>query len=275
MNLKDQLYTPSQQDIIRRVQVNIPFIMLAEASWQELVFALDLNPEIGLDATALDQFTASDFSEVAEKLHNHGLTVTIHGPFLDLSPGSPDTVIREATGRRFQQMIEAVDIFKSESVVCHAAYDTYRYDFCREQWYANSIETWQWVANAIKERGSRLMLENVYEQAPEDLLALLNPFDPELIGCCLDVGHQYVFSQKPLSEWLEKLGPRIGHLHLHDNNADFDAHLPMGSGSIDFKPVADFLSGPRAVPIITLEPHRREDFRTSVRYLDSHEMLSI
>ncbi len=273
MSLKDELYTPSQQEIVRRVQVNIPFIMLAEDAWQELVFSLDLNPEIGLDATALDRFTASDFSKVAEKLHQHGLSVTIHGPFLDLSPGSPDAAIREATCRRFQQMIEAVAIFNPRSVVCHAAYDTYRYDFCRDEWYANSIKTWEWVAKGIKDRGSRLMLENVYERDPEDLLALFAPFEPNLIGCCLDVGHQSVFSPKPLSEWIEKLGPWIGHVHLHDNNADFDAHLPMGAGSIDYKPVFDFLTTCQSTPIITLEPHRREDFRASIRYLDEHNIL--
>lgn len=275
MSLKDKIYTPSQQEIIRRVQVNLPFVMLAEDAWQELVFALGLNPEIGLDATALDRFTISDFSDMAEKLHGQGLSITIHGPFLDLSPGSPDAAIREATCRRFQQMIEAAAVFKPRNIVCHAAYDTYRYDFCRDEWYSKSIETWQWVANALKKLGARLMLENVYEQRPADMLRLLTQFDPDLVGCCLDVGHQAVFGRQPLSAWVKELGPWIGHLHLHDNNADFDAHLPIGAGSVNFKPVFDFLAGRETAPVITLEPHRQEDFRSSIRYLDKYNILGL
>ena len=274
MNLKDQIYTPSQQQIIRQVQVNLPFYMLAEDSWQELLFALALNPEIGLDARALDRFKVSDFSDMAKKLQDRGLSITIHGPFLDLSPGSPDPIIREATNQRFQQMIDAVEIFKPKNVVCHAAYDTSRYDFCRDEWYANSIETWNWVAQSVKTAGARLMLENVYEQTPEDLLEILTQFDPELIGCCLDIGHQAVFSKKPLSEWIEKLGSWIRHLHLHDNDADFDAHLPLGAGSIDLKPVSDFLAACDPFPVITLEPHRQEDLRTSILYIDQHNILN-
>lgn len=272
MKLKDQIYTPSQQEIIRRVQVNLPFIMLAEEAWQELVFALDLNPEIGLDAAALDRFNLSDFSRIAEKIHHHGLSITIHGPFLDLSPGSPDSAIHDATCSRFQQMIDAVAVFQPKSVVCHAAYDTYRYEFCRDEWYARSIDTWQWVADAINARDARLMLENVYERYPEDLIGLLSPFDPDHVGCCLDVGHLSVFSRQPLSRWIESLSPWIGQLHLHDNRGDFDAHLPMGAGSIDFKPVFEFAADNETKLIITLEPHRQEDFRASIRYLDKQDI---
>ncbi|HMA85623.1 MAG TPA: sugar phosphate isomerase/epimerase family protein [Desulfosalsimonadaceae bacterium] len=273
MNLKDQIYTPSQQKIIRHVQVNLPFVMLAEEAWQDLLFALDLNPEIGLDAAALDRFSLSDFSRIADKIHDHGLSITIHGPFLDLSPGSPDPAIRDATCSRFQQMINAVAVFQPKSVVCHAAYDTYRYEFCRDEWYARSFDTWQWVADAVNARGARLMLENVYERYPEDLVDLLSPFDRDHVGCCLDVGHLSVFGRQPLSRWIESLAPWIGQLHLHDNNGNFDDHLPMGAGSIDFKPVLDFLAGKKLTPIITLEPHRQEDFRSSIRYLDRHNLL--
>jgi len=273
MNLKDQIYTPSQQEIIRQVQVNLPFVMLAEESWQDLVFALDLNPEIGLDAAALDRFSLSDFSRIAGKLNDQGLSITIHGPFLDLSPGSPDPAIRDTTCRRFEQMINAVAVFRPQTVVCHAAYDGYRYDFCRDEWYAKSLETWQWVARSINHHGARLMLENVYERYPGDLVRLFSCLDPDLVGCCLDVGHLSVFSREPLSRWIKILSPWIGQFHLHDNHGDVDAHLPMGAGSIKFQPVFDFLEGAELKPIITLEPHRQEDFRSSIRYLDKQNIL--
>jgi len=266
-------YSPAQQRILRRVQANIPMTMLMEPCWQDFVFALGVNPEIGLDATALDRYGESEFRDIAEKLHGRGLSITIHGPFMDLSPGSPDPLIREVTGRRFRQLLGAVKILQPRAVVCHAGYDAARYAFIREQWLAASIGTWQWLATALAGRGSRLMLENVYEKSPDDLLAILENFSTELVGCCLDVGHQSVFSPAPLSEWLNRLGPWIKELHLHDNNGDYDAHLPIGRGSIDFTPVTEFLASCAPVPILTLEQHREEDLRTTLEQLTRHPLV--
>lgn len=263
-----------RQQVLARVQVNIPFAKLVEAYYQDLVLSTPINPEIGLDAGVLDTYTKADFAGVADKLRQRGCSVTIHGPFLDLSPGSPDAAIRNISLQRFRQMLEAVEVFQPVVVVCHAAYDASRYDFCREQWIANSIDTWQWLAAAVQERGARLMLENVYERDPTELLAVLGRFSPDLLGCCLDVGHQAVFSAVALGEWLERLHPYIGQLHLHDNYGDFDAHLGMGRGSIDFRPLFDFLTACHSCPVLTLEPHYQEDFETSIAYLERYLPLS-
>ncbi|HMA67823.1 MAG TPA: sugar phosphate isomerase/epimerase family protein [Desulfosalsimonadaceae bacterium] len=270
MQERDRENSGRREQVLERVQVNIPFGMLMEAYYQELVLSTPINPEIGLDAGVLDTYTKADFADVAEKLHQRGCSVTIHGPFLDLSPGSPDTAIRNTSLQRFRQMLQAVEVFRPAVVVCHAAYDASRYDFCREQWIANSIDTWQWLAAAVQERGARLMLENVYERDPSELLAVLKRFSPELLGCCLDVGHQAVFSAVALGEWFERLRPYIGQLHLHDNHGDFDAHLGMGRGSIDFRPLFDFLTACRSSPVLTLEPHYQEDFEISMAYLEQY-----
>jgi len=77
------------KQIIKQVQVNIPFTMLYE-SYLETFIEYGLNPEIGLDAAALDRFSMADFSGIAEKIHKNSRSVTLHGPFIDLSAGSPD-----------------------------------------------------------------------------------------------------------------------------------------------------------------------------------------
>jgi len=57
MNSQKQLFSPAQQQIIEKIQVNIPFTMLVEKKWQTLFFNSGLNPEIGLAAEALDDFS--------------------------------------------------------------------------------------------------------------------------------------------------------------------------------------------------------------------------
>ena len=61
--------------LTEKVQVNIPFRMLRE-SYVDRFIAQKLNPEVGLDADALDHYTLRDFSEIAHRIHENGLTVT-------------------------------------------------------------------------------------------------------------------------------------------------------------------------------------------------------
>ena len=99
------------KQIIKKVQVNIPFTMLYE-SYLARFIDYGLNPEIGLDAAALDRFTAADFSGIAEEFHKKSRTVTLHGPFIDLSAGSPDPAVRRLTRRRLEQLLDLVKLFK-------------------------------------------------------------------------------------------------------------------------------------------------------------------
>ena len=76
-------------DLRRRVQVCAPFTMLREGLLDHFT-RHGLNPEIGIDAGAIERYSPQDFAEVAETLRRHRLTVTLHAPFVDLSAGSSD-----------------------------------------------------------------------------------------------------------------------------------------------------------------------------------------
>ena len=256
--------------IIRNVQVNVPFTMLWDRYADEFL-SRGLNPEIGIDAAALDRFSAVEFREMATRLHERGLRVTLHGPFSDLSPGSIDPLIRSATRKRFEQLLEVVTIFKPISVVCHAGYEWKRYGYLYEEWFRQSIETWCWLAGEINRRDSRLMLENVYEAGPEDLVPLFRELKTHNVGFCLDTGHQSAFSRTPLVSWLSELGQSISQVHLHDNCGDQDQHLALGCGRIDFsilfRHLESHFSG--SPPVITLEPHTEDALEPSLVYLSA------
>jgi sugar phosphate isomerase/epimerase len=42
-------------------------------------------------------------------------------------------------------------------------------------------------------------------------------------------------SSAKILRFIDSLGHRLGHLHLSDNKGERDDHLPLGSGTIDFK----------------------------------------
>jgi sugar phosphate isomerase/epimerase len=275
MNSKKKPYSPAQIQIIEKIQVNIPFTMLVEKQWQDLFFNSGLNPEIGLAAEALDDYSLSDFKEFADQFHHRSRSITIHGPFMDLSPGSPDPKVRELTKYRFKQLINAVSVFKPKTVVCHAGYDHDRYGFCRDQWLEYVTDTWQWLGKELHERCTRLMLENVYETNPAELLQVLEPLNPEHIGYCLDMGHLASFGKYPIDKWLAVTGKYIGQLHLHDNHGDHDSHLGMGKGGINFDLLFEYIKHMKKKPVVTLEPHEQEDFFASLAFLEQSDFLSV
>jgi len=254
-------------ELKRNVQVNIPFTMLWD-SYLERIMEERLNPEIGLDAAALENFSRDDFQSVAEKLNGRELLVTLHGPFMDLSSGSPDPDVWDLTRRRYEQVAELVPLFKPRSVVCHAGFDARRYGFLGEAWYQKSLQMWSWLSRRLFDDGTRLMLENVFEEDPEDLKHLFENLDPEKAGFCLDVGHCSAFGSAPVESWIRCLGPYIEQLHLHDNHGQKDDHLCLGRGRIDFEGVFSLLLKTlKKQPIVTLEPHREEDVWPAFAYL--------
>jgi sugar phosphate isomerase/epimerase len=275
MNLPQPSFTTGQQRIIRHIQVNIPFTMLMENQWLDFFINSGLNPEIGLDAAALDGFSRSEFKDIADTFHRLHRSITIHGPFMDLSPGSLDPKIRDLTRHRFDQLVDAVAVFRPKNVVCHAGYDSGRYDFCREQWTGHTLDIWNWLGRELHDRGARLMLENVYESDPADIVMIFQQLDKTRVGYCLDVGHQSVFGKIPLKKWLAQVGGYIGHIHLHDNAGDRDSHLGMGKGNIDFDVLFEFLKPLAKLPVITLEPHEADDLLTSLAYLEQSDFLSL
>ena len=249
------------------MQVNIPFRMLYDIHMDRFL-EHKLNPEIGIDAAALERFALTDFKKVGEQLHHHSLSVTLHGPFIDLSAGSIDPAVRAVTRRRFEQLLELVPVFQPKTVVCHAGYDRKRYGYFKEQWIENCLQTWSWLADSLAKRGSRLMLENVYEKDPDDIGVVLKGLKEQNVGFCLDCGHLFAFGNSELKIWLESLGPYIEQLHLHDNHGGHDEHLAIGLGIIDFKMLFGHLNEIRnSPPIITLEPHREQDLWPSLENL--------
>jgi len=250
------------------VQVNIPFALLYE-SYLSRFLEYGLNPEIGFDAAALDRFSPSEIEGVAKRIHKQGLSITLHAPYMDLSPGSPDPAIRTLTRHRFQQVVELIPIFEPRAVVCHTGYDYRRYWSLKDAWIDYSVELWLWLAEAISKKGAKLMLENVYEQEPHQFLEVYGKLKGKDIGFCLDTGHQAVFSLVELPEWLKTLGEHIDQLHLHDNLGTQDDHLALGKGKVDFKMLFNYLKHiKREPPIITIEPHREEDLWPSLEYLE-------
>ena len=67
----------------------------------------------------------------------------------------------------------------------------------------------------------------------------------EFLTACMDTGHtnkaMRFYNNPSPGDFIRSLGPRLGILHLHDNNGHWDDHLLPGMGNIDWPAVFDSL----------------------------------
>ena len=68
--------------------------------------------------------------------------------------------------------------------------------------------------------------------------------------------------------------PWLGQLHLHDNTGEQDQHLAPGLGTFDFPGLFDYLRRNDCHPLITLEPHTRDDLWQALAYLEENDLLT-
>jgi len=258
--------------VIRRCFVNAPWYDLKD-NLLDLFLEYGLQPEIGLEGTCLYDEDMAEFRRIHEILAGNGLQCTLHAPFFDLAPGSLDPYILEKSREKLYRAIELIAVFRPRSLVCHLQYEENKHGYVFERWLANSLATWRQLAGKATEYGVPVMLENTYETAPTAHLAVLTGLQTAGLGFCLDVGHLSAFAKTSWRDWLPVMLPWLGQLHIHDNTGEKDQHLAPGRGAFDFPEFFDFLRKNACHPLITLEPHSREDLWQALEYLGDTGLL--
>ena len=189
--------------------------------------------------------------------------LTLHGPFLDLNPVSYDSMIAEATWKRFSQTYEAAKILGANKIVYHT---------CRvpsvcylTMWPERMTDFWNSFLQ--KHTGIPVAVENVFDESPAPIAQFAANVDHSHFSLCLDIGHAHCFSKVPLQQWLETLSPWISHLHIHDNHGKNDEHLAAGSGTIPFRHLTAFLPQLKKLDCVVLENISFEDYQKSLKTL--------
>ncbi len=233
-----------------------------------------LQPEIGLEGSCLYEEDHKAFEQVAACLQRQGLACTLHAPFFDLTPGGLDPYILKKTREKLNLAFDLIPVFKPRSIVCHLQFEENKHGYVLEKWLAASLATWTQLADRAQRQNVPLMLENTYERNPAVHTAVLTKLDTRFAGFCLDVGHLSTFAGSAWQEWLPALLPWLGQLHLHDNNGERDQHLAPGRGIFDFHGLFSFLRQNHCHPILTFEPHSKEDLRQTLSYLETTGLLN-
>ena len=259
-------------DIHKHIQAHVPFRYLL-GQHLSLFIERQLHPEISFNSAELDACRKEDVRRIADRLHASGRSITLHAPFMDLRPGAIDDRIRQVSIERFEQLFEIAPLFRPKSIVCHPSFDKRYYVSTEQQWLENSLDTWRRFLPAAKAMDTIIAFENVYEEDPKMLLALVAALDSPHVRICLDTGHFNVFSRTPLMEWVQTIGPQIGQLHLHDNHGLHDEHLPVGEGTFPFRDFFITLRRMGIQPIVTVEPHTEEHLWQTLKNIEDMGLL--
>ena len=262
-----------REAILRRCFVNAPWPDLKD-DLLELFLQHRLQPEIGLEGTCLYDEDIAEFRKIHKLLHERGLQCTLHAPFMDLAPGSNDPYILEKSRAKLRRAIELAAIFRPRSIVCHLQYEENKHGYFFDRWLGNSLASWRQLSQLAAGLGVAIMLENTYETAPKVHRTVLSELNSPAVGFCLDVGHLGAFAKASWRDWLPEMLPWLGQLHIHDNTGEKDLHLAPGQGNFDFPGLFDFLRQHDRHPIITLEPHSREDLWQALDYFERTGLLS-
>ena len=239
--------------------VHVPYD--AVDTYLSFIREAQLNLEIYFGSRSFDNLTSDDIVNLRKKLdYDPGLT--IHAPFMDLSPGAVDLNVREVTVKRFLDVLHAAEILKPEVIVFHSGYDKWKYNNRVNIWLENSLQTWEPINKRASDIGVKIAIENIFEDEPGNLTMLAEAMDSDNFGICFDTGHFNLFSKLPLQKWLGMIKPYIKELHLHDNARDGDDHLAIGDGSFDFKLLFEELKGINCA--YTIEAHSVEDVKKSL-----------
>jgi sugar phosphate isomerase/epimerase len=132
-------------------------------------------------------------------------------------------------------------------------------------WLDKSLETWRPFNDRFAAIGTKIAIENIFEDEPTNLRRLMEEINSDNFGICFDTGHCNLFTNVPIERWIEELGRYIIEMHLHDNDSTADQHLPPGDGTFNFGKLSTLLG--RSNIIHTLEAHTTEHVTISIERL--------
>ncbi|WP_297421819.1 sugar phosphate isomerase/epimerase [Thermococcus sp.] len=201
-----------------------------------------------------------------EVLNSYGMKATVHAPFSDINIASFNGHIRNVSLGIIRETLKLSAEIDALAVTIHPGHCSPVSVKNRRKYLEIHRESLRKISSWAGEYGIKVGVENMPRfpildaQTPERLAELIEGID---IGVTFDVGHLNTTSMD-FDRFLELLGDRIVHVHLHDNSSKADEHLPPGEGTLPWRRVFPKL------PEVTmaLEVNNLESARRSLEFLN-------
>jgi sugar phosphate isomerase/epimerase len=172
--------------------------------------------------------------EFLDLTSSYDLRFSAHAPMSDINLGSLNPRMREAALGELTAGLEGCHRLGMATYTVHPAFLTPLGMVSRDKVTEVAISSLRRLDRLSQDLGVKVALENMprspFSQGttPRSLLEMIEGTE---LGICLDIGHAHTNGM--VKEFLE-LVPRVINVHIHDNQGDYDAHLPIGEGTVDF-----------------------------------------
>jgi sugar phosphate isomerase/epimerase len=202
--------------------------------------------------------------------------ITMHGPFMDMAPGSPDRLVNQACMERYQHAIRIGQQLGCEIIVFHANFiAAIQTDAYRKGWQRRNIAFWTQMADYAAQHNVTLAVENMWEFDPDIIGDVLKTIEHPNLRACVDVGHAHLFSKIPFPEWLSTLSEYLVHFHMNNNDGLQDIHRALPDGVLDYRALLPELRAMPNHPTMTLEMETVDDMKRSLPYLTLPESSTV
>jgi sugar phosphate isomerase/epimerase len=201
----------------------------------------------------------------------------IHGPFIDLPLGPFDPLIRQVVSTRLQQGLEFAHEIGATHMVMHSPFLFFGSPFVPHSpafGLASDIELVHAVLDPLlplaEAAGCMLVIETIFDSNTAPLLALIRSFNSPLVRLSVDVGHVFIKRQvggPTPDQWVAEAGDLLGHLHLTDNDGQYDRHWRPGRGNINWYALFEALGKSPAKPRLILELKDTDELPHAARWL--------
>jgi sugar phosphate isomerase/epimerase len=209
-----------------------------------------------------------------QRLEEAGLNVSLHVPIHGVNPASPNPRLAAASLAEYADAISLAGDLGARLVVLHPGGIPGEYAALPqelEQAWRRLEFALEFLLPLARRHRVTLALENKQRGGgrdliltPEEHLRALERF-PEL-GACLDFGHLATLQGDPAA-YVEALGARLLHVHLHDNHGQRDEHLGLGQGLVRWREALEALERAKYRGAVILEIPDPEELCESVKLL--------
>jgi len=179
----------------------------------------------------------SCFARIEEVIASTHLGVTVHAPYGDLNLATLNDPIWRESIRQICVCIEHASRL-TDRVTIHPGYLSPVGKLMPQKIWDLQKEALRQIGKTAAEHGVLACLENMIAakeflcRMPGELIGMAEGI--EGIGMTFDFGHANTVGR--VEEFLPFVG-RADHIHVHDNHGQYDEHLPLWEGTIDWEKV--------------------------------------
>jgi len=198
---------------------------------------------------------------------SNAIEYTVHSPFADINIASPNSVLRRVMLKRLEKSMVYTRQLNGRQWVFHSGWKTGVSEFYPNLDWQLNLRSVRTLLTLARKHGVEISVENTPEPFPFLLKSMQDfaLFYSELgndIGMTLDVGHANINRQA--LGFIKEFSDKIVHVHVSDNDGNYDSHRGIGHGKVDWKAIAEGLKHINYRGVIMLESveHIEESLQT-------------